>query len=45
LCKHREAARIIVAVPVTGASVAREIGALVDEIVVLKKPHYFRAVA
>ena len=44
MCKPREAARIIVAVPVAGASVAREIGALVDEIVVLKKPHYFRAV-
>lgn len=45
LCKHQEAGRIVVAVPVTGASAAREIGALVDEMVVLKKPRYFRAVA
>jgi putative phosphoribosyl transferase len=45
LCKHQEAGRIVVAVPVTSAGVAREIGALVDEIVVLKQPHYFRAVA
>lgn len=45
LCKNQEAARIVVAVPVTGESVAREIGALVDEIVVLEKPRFFRAVA
>ncbi|MFP3895994.1 MAG: phosphoribosyltransferase [Anaerolineales bacterium] len=45
LCKHREAGKIIVAVPVAGGDVAEEIGRLVDEIVVLEKPARFRAVA
>jgi predicted phosphoribosyltransferase len=45
LCKNQEAGRIVVAVPVTGQRAAREIGALVDEIVVLEKPPFFRAVA
>ena len=45
LCKNQEAGRVVVAVPVTGESVAREIEALVDEIVVLEKPRFFRAVA
>ncbi len=45
LCKHREAGKIIVAVPVAGGDVAEEIGRLVDEIIVLEKPPLFRAVA
>jgi putative phosphoribosyl transferase len=45
LCEHEGAGRIVVAVPVTGEQTAREIGALVDEIVVLEKPPFFRAVA
>lgn len=45
LCKHREAAGIIVAVPVAGRDIAEEISQLVDEIVVLKQPSLFRAVA
>lgn len=45
LCKNQKAGRIVVAVPVTGESVAREIGALIDEMVVLEKPPFFRAVA
>ena len=45
MCKKRGAARTVVAVPVTGEDRAREVGALVDEIVVLEKPPGFRAVA
>jgi putative phosphoribosyl transferase len=45
LCEDQGARRIVVAVPVTGERAAREIGALVDEIVILEKPPFFRAVA
>ncbi len=45
LCKKKEAKRIIVAVPVSGDIVVREINDLVDEIVVLETPPFFRAVA
>jgi putative phosphoribosyl transferase len=45
MCKSRGVARIVVAVPVTGEDRAREVGALVDEIVVLERPEGFRAVA
>jgi len=45
LCQTQGAGRIVVAVPVTGERAAREIGTLVDEIVVLEKPPFFRAVA
>lgn len=45
LCKNQGAGRVVVAVPVTGERAAREIGVLVDEIVVLEKPPFFRAVA
>jgi putative phosphoribosyl transferase len=45
LCKNRDAKRIIVAVPVGGIQVVREIEALVDEVVVLEIPPNFRAVA
>lgn len=45
MCKHQDAGRIIVGVPVAGPSVAREIEKLVDELVVLEKPPNFRAVA
>ncbi len=45
LCRNRRAKKIIVAVPVTGRQVEKEIGKLVDEIVVLEKPRFFHAVA
>ena len=45
LCKNKKAMKIIVAVPVSGEDVAEEIGEMVDEIVVLEKPVFFRAVA
>lgn len=45
LCKREEAKEIIVAVPVTGEVTAKQIGKMVDEIVVLEKPRSFYAVA
>jgi predicted phosphoribosyltransferase len=45
LCKHHEAERIVVAVPVASGKVEADMGARVDEIVVLETPRYFRAVA
>jgi predicted phosphoribosyltransferase len=45
LCRHREAGKIVVAVPVSGERVAVEIGEMVDEVVVLEQPTFFRAVA
>jgi predicted phosphoribosyltransferase len=45
MCKRREAARVVVAVPVTGRETATQIGELVDEIIVLEMPAGFRAVA
>lgn len=45
LCKKKRAKRIIVAVPVSGKEVAKEIGKIVDEIIVLEKPEFFQAVA
>lgn len=45
LCKNQGASPIVVAVPVAGERAAQEIGALVDEMVVLEKPPFYRAVA
>jgi putative phosphoribosyl transferase len=45
LCENQGAGRIVVAVPVTGERAVQEIGELVDEIVVLETPSFFRAVA
>ena len=45
LCRNASAGRIVVAVPVSGARTAQEIGELVDEMVVLETPPFFRAVA
>jgi len=45
LCRKRNAAKIVVAVPVAGDRVAREIGKLVEETVILEKPVPFFAVA
>jgi putative phosphoribosyl transferase len=45
LCKNKGAGKIIVAVPVSGNSLVREIGDMVYEIVVLEVPPYFQAVA
>lgn len=44
-CKKRKAKRIIVAVPVSGRGVAKQIEKMVDEIIVLEKPEFFQAVA
>lgn len=45
LCKNRKARKIVVAVPVAGVEVAEELQKIVDELVVLEIPAYFRAVA
>ncbi|RLC44216.1 MAG: phosphoribosyltransferase [Candidatus Coatesbacteria bacterium] len=45
LCKSKGAGKIIVASPVSSEEVANQIGRMVDEIVVLTNPPYFRAVA
>ncbi|MBP1908455.1 phosphoribosyltransferase [Methanolobus bombayensis] len=45
LCKNKDAGRIVVAVPVAGGEVVKDIGQMVDEIVVLESPPDFRAVA
>ncbi|MDH4209080.1 MAG: phosphoribosyltransferase family protein [Anaerolineae bacterium] len=45
LCRNRKAAKVVVATPVAGESVARQIMALVDELVILEMPPLFRAVA
>ncbi len=45
LCKNRKAKKIIVASPVAGPETAKQLSQLVDEIVILEKPAFFRAVA
>jgi predicted phosphoribosyltransferase len=45
LCKNQDAGSIIVAVPVASQRVAREIETMVDRVVVLAQPAFFRAVA
>jgi len=45
LCKNKGAKKVIVATPVSGEDIAREIEEIVDEIVILEKPVFFQAVA
>ena len=45
LCQNRGAKKIVVASPVAGREVAGDIGRMVDEIIILEKPVFFRAVA
>jgi putative phosphoribosyl transferase len=45
MCKNMKAKKIIAGVPVSGDRTAREIEEMVDELVVLEMPPYFRAVA
>jgi len=45
LCKNKKAKKIVVAVPVSGGDVAKEVAKMVDELIVLEKPEFFRAVA
>jgi len=45
MCKHKEAGRIIVAVPVSGTDTRKTISGLVDGMIVLDTPPNFRAVA
>lgn len=45
LCRNRKAKKIVVAAPVSGIDVADEMRELVDELIVLEQPPFFRAVA
>ena len=45
LCKNKEAKKIIVASPVSGENIEKELTHLVDEVVILEKPVFFSAVA
>lgn len=45
LCKNKNAAKIVVAAPVTGERVAREMERIADEVVILEVPPFFHAVA
>ncbi len=45
LCKKQEAEKIIIAVPVAGASAIAKFSPLVDELIVLESPYNFHAVA
>jgi putative phosphoribosyl transferase len=44
-CRNRRAGKIVVASPVAGLSVGRDLGHSADAIVVLEQPFFFRAVA
>ena len=45
LCRKKGAGRVIVASPVAGPEVARQMRVLADEAVILEEPPFFRAVA
>ncbi len=45
LCKNQNAGKIVVAAPVAGPRVVKELTELVDDIVVVETPPFFRAVA
>lgn len=44
-CKHQNAEKIVVAAPVAGIRVVEEIRQMVDDIIVVETPPFFRAVA
>jgi putative phosphoribosyl transferase len=45
LCQSHSPAKIVVAAPVAGPSTAAELEEFVDEVIILEKPSFFRAVA
>jgi putative phosphoribosyl transferase len=45
LCRNKKAKRIVVAAPVAGPAIATELAEVADEVVILEKPSFFRAVA
>lgn len=45
LCQRQQAQKIIVAAPVAGANVIRQMRQLVDDMIILETPPFFRAVA
>src|SRR4030042_951134 len=45
LCRNKKAKKIVVAAPVAGPATAAELAEVADEVVILEKPPFFRAVA
>lgn len=45
LCKNKKAGKLVVASPVASQSTAEELAEVADDIVILEKPPFFRAVA
>ncbi|MBP7836261.1 MAG: phosphoribosyltransferase [Candidatus Omnitrophica bacterium] len=45
LCKNKKAQKVIAASPVSGEQMEKELADIVDEVVILEKPPFFRAVA
>jgi len=45
MCKKKKPAKLVVAVPVSGRNVAKEISKEIDELIILEKPEFFEAVA
>jgi len=45
LCRHKKAGKVVVASPVASEDTALEMGREADDVVILEKPDYFRAVA
>ncbi len=45
MCKNKGASKIIAASPVSGEGMEKELAGAVDEVVILEKPVFFRAVA
>ena len=45
LCKNKKAGKLVVASPVASQSTAKELAEVADDIVILEKPPFFRAVA
>jgi putative phosphoribosyl transferase len=45
LCRNKKAKKIVVASPVAGPATVAELAKIVDDVVVLEKPAFFRAVA
>ena len=45
LCRNKKAKKVVVASPVAGPATVAELAKIVDDVVVLEKPAFFRAVA
>ena len=45
MCRKQEAKKVVVAAPVADPSIARELSRVADDVVILQRPSWFRAVA